>query len=485
MRPIPTAALLGLALSLGTQASATPPPPPATTDEADDSVTEEEEEEEGTADPQNQRRKPRDEDCRHIEREGIFDSLYGPEFTVCIDGTAGVTAFAVPLERQYLHPLPHQRVRVRVFLQQDADATIGVEASGQVAATVPGVRGVVNETALSNEPRSTSLPGERGTGLPFSDFLLGPFGEGPVEITITRTTPKPGQVDDAVDEIATALTQAIARLDPAHQEAMPRAASAALLELKRAVEAVDAAPASWKELTAKIASSGVTVTLAGIAAPPAATGDADADAKAREAARDAAKKAMDAVASTLGDLAEEVPKLSKEPEKTKIPLVVDKTYTGSLNMGLAVVTAGAAGGQYTVDNSAGRPTAIIDGAGSAPIDLDLVIGYNQLLHRRPATSTRPHTGVTFGVTATSLSGGDLEPLKGAYAGVSWGSRNLTTALVVSARSVTRLRDQYDRGDAVDPATKAEDLVAHPIGVGLGLVFYAPELLKIGQNGGNG
>jgi hypothetical protein len=110
----------------------------------------------------------------------------------------------------------------------------------------------------------------------------------------------------------------------------------------------------------------------------------------------------------------------------------------------------------------------------------LVVGYSHYLVRRAQSSVGLRFGLTGGISLVDYNGKDPQTLSMAYLGPELSWPNFGIAVVGVGRRVDYLRDGLQVGSALADNTQDSDVTAPGFRGGIGVLFYAPALINLGN-----
>lgn len=402
-------------------------------------------------------------------------------YFVCVDAVGGLRVVSADGAR-WPNALPHQDIYVLV--RHDSTRQVRVEYAGQVglylpAIEVPSAAGLKPPVAPPPTPSTTTT-----TIFRLPRFLPGTvqlrFESSAVEEKVAWASQR-AVLDPLVATVGTWQANFGSRTLPAELASPLAAKLGALKDALAAAVAADQGLEARKDVPKRLVdywkgAVGELVTLAaaiekahgalllGGAPPnppdwarvvPAASGDID-----RFIVRAEEVRAV----------------LLEAPATTSLtwPMVVEPTYNGSLRLGVAVPFGAVADGAYRVgmppDATDSAQLAVLDD-GSWPVDLEVVIGYSQYLHRVPASAVRPRLALFGGLGVLDLADARVTTLQSVYAGLDFGYRRFSFGGAFTVRNVTRLANGLQVGDPV--ASTDTDITVQRPQVGFSLVFMPP------------
>lgn len=351
-------------------------------------------------------------------------------FLVCYDGLGGGITGPSPWNR-WDHPLPQTEVILLGRAPEGAGFTWSVDGErGWVASETEG-----SADRLDAESAPSTRTGD-GAG-DYDVVNLHRFATGDVVVQV-------GEPGVSGDELADAVANWVTKLDDAAKKAFGDQADALLRAATTAADALRGKRIAEEDATA---------------------------------IRDRLDKVKDTV--SLDRLTDALEDAGEPSPVTVADLTVQPSYTGALRVGMAVdVTPHSTGYAVGTAARAGGGELVVQEDEASPAHLGLVVGYSHYLRRRPATSVAARFSLGAGLSLVDFDGEELKSLSMGYLGpeISW--PNFGVGLFVTARRVETLRDGLAVGDPLEPNTQESAILRNAVAPGVGIVVYAPELLKV-------
>jgi len=163
-------------------------------------------------------------------------------------------------------------------------------------------------------------------------------------------------------------------------------------------------------------------------------------------------------------------------------IVVEKTYSGALRLGIGTVFAGARDRSFEARTLPGSGQAEIVTTGGGSLDAELVLGAAAFFDdggRSYVARESDRFGLYVGIGVLNQAATSLELLKSAHLGLEYElSPQFSIALTFVGRKVTRLADGLHVGQ---PVMEGDVPTRTGYEVGLGLVFnVSPEFFKLAK-----
>lgn len=371
----------------------------------------------------------------------------GTVYTICVDSAGPAQLMSPSTWNTDRNPMAHQAIQL--LIRRDSGDQLRVESAGQRGVWLPATEtpGAGNDGA----PKRRDVGGagsDQTSELVYESVVLDAFLPGPVELSLWVN-------EDGAQDLLVGLRAAADYL-----KALAATATATAVPTKAEIEGSAKAASALADLlaTAKSVDAGMKQDLLALLQPL----------RAGAAAPD--KVQLDALNAALSP-----ERWSLGGSDFQMVVAVERTYTGSVRVGVSALYGAVASQSYEVapapDNA---DISVVRHTGSA-WDAEFLIGYTQLFHRRPESATGFRVGPTMALGLADINDLKVTVLSSLYVGLDFGWDNLSFAPCFVLRKVPSLRDGLEIGLPVLPATEVQQQSWEP---GMALVVYpSPELWR--------